>query len=82
MSKHWFDYLVLTFGAGVAVLCFLALEPGSAMHSWLSVLVGVFYAAWGIWHHKRSKDLSLTVALEYIVFGGFISLILFVGVSI
>lgn len=82
MNKHWFDYLVLVTGAAIAVISFLASEPGSGAHSWLSILVGIFYATWGIWHHKRCKDLSLTVALEYIVFGAFISLILFVGLGI
>lgn len=43
--------------------------------------IGVlFYLAWALWHHKRSKSLTLTIFIEYFLTAALV-LILLMGVK-
>jgi len=81
MKKNWFDYVILIFGATLAVLTLTFLDPSARAKFFLSCLIGIFYGCWGIWHHARSRDLTWAVALEYLAFGAFISVLLIVSLE-
>ncbi len=75
------DYGILFFGAGVFVGILGFSQPSAETAFIVNVLVGVFYATWGAWHHNRAGDLTTQVALEYAALGAFISVLLHVSLS-
>lgn len=81
INKDWFDYIILLVGAGLAVVSLTVFNPSSYVKFVVSLLVGVFYACWGIWHHSRSHDLTWAIVLEYLAFGTFISVLLIVSLE-
>ncbi len=83
LNRHhyWIDYAILITGAGLAVVALVLLDPSPGITFLLTGSIGVFYACWGVWHHARSQDLSWPVALEYVAFGSFISVLLAISLQ-
>lgn len=76
LRQHPYDYLVLMLLTGVIVAGILS-DVRASTQQLLSVVLGFAYAGWGIWHHRRQKNLSVRVAMEYTLMGLVVSLLLF-----
>ncbi|MCD8507700.1 hypothetical protein LRY65_02815 [Candidatus Woesebacteria bacterium] len=76
IKNHPTDYLILVSGVVVSIGLFLSPYITLATKYLLSLFLGFFYAAWGIWHHRQKKSLSVRVALEYVLMGMLMSLVI------
>lgn len=81
LRRHPVDYLVLL--GLILIFCLGILAPWASKfsHQFLSILLGFGYTTWGIWHHRRQKNLEFGIVLEYLLLGGLVSLVLFFVVS-
>jgi len=76
IRRHPLDYAVLAIVAILAMSIYLHPDASLASKDITSFLLGFFYAGWGIWHHRRRSTLSVNIALEYVVMGALVSLVL------
>lgn len=65
IAKNKVDYSILALISGCFVVYFLTqkLNPNNLLIG--SVIYAFSYLLWGVWHHLRSKTLSLRIVLEY-----------------
>ena len=74
--KHLIHYLVLICGMFVYLLLMFRFQHMPSLQTALAGVGSVFYMLWGILHHHLEGRLNQLVALEYILFGSFIFLLL------
>ncbi len=76
LSEHPVDYLLLLVVAVAGLIVFTTPAVSFATKNLLALVLGFFYAGWGIWHHRQKNNLSVQVALEYVLMGSLMSIVL------
>lgn len=74
--KHLIHYLVLICGMFVYLLLMFRFQNMPVLQTILAGVGSTFYMLWGIIHHRLEGRLNRLVALEYILFGSFVFLLL------
>ena len=74
--RHLIHYLVLISGMFIYLLLMFRFQHMPILQTILAGIGSVFYMLWGIIHHHLEGRLNQLVALEYILFGSFIFLLL------
>jgi hypothetical protein len=76
LKKHKLDYSLLLLGLAVILFIFWSVWPETEQQKLCILALGVFYSAWGIWHHWREKTIHTATVIEYIGMSIFACLIL------
>lgn len=75
MQKHLGYYLCQVGVIVILLILITQMQDNHPLQMLLVIVLGVFYASWGILHHAIHHDLQLKIILEY-------SSIALLGVSI
>lgn len=67
VKEYSLDFLFLGFFFLLAVAAFFFNPYDIFFREGVIVFAGGVYFLWGIFHHRHKKDLSLKVALEYLL---------------
>jgi len=73
--KSTADYLVLIFITIIALVTVLLTGNNKYLVKTTTIVFGISYFSWSIWHHRREKTLYTEIVIEYL-------LISLLGVSI
>lgn len=81
LRKHKLDYAILLLGLAAILFAFWNVWPDTEQQKIFILALGVFYTAWGTWHHVREKTLQSSTVIEYIGMSIFACLILWFSLS-
>lgn len=65
-SSNW-HYSILLAGLTVFGYLFLHYTVNPTLSRAMAVMSGIYYFAWGVFHHILTKDLHVKIVLEYFV---------------
>jgi hypothetical protein len=65
--KHKFDYTLLLVFSAIFVTFFLSYQHNPRLLVWGTIVFGVIYILWGLFHHLRTQSLTFKVMLEYLL---------------
>ncbi|MBI2620867.1 hypothetical protein HYW61_01415 [candidate division WWE3 bacterium] len=74
---HSFHYLILVLGLAVAGFFFVFFKYNILGQVVVSGLGSLYYSIWGVVHHTLEGRLTRLIALEYVLIGTFVFLLLF-----
>lgn len=81
-SRHIMEYVVFLGALGLLLFLFFYFRYNPPVMIILALLGSCLYSLWGIIHHAIEGRLTKFIALEYILFGGLIFVLLFTVLSI
>ena len=62
---HKLAYSILIIGLSIGILSFMAVWPDRLLQRMVILSITVFYFAWGVTTHLKSKHITGGVILEY-----------------
>lgn len=65
LQKHPLAYILLFGGLFISVVAYLGVWPNLFWQRLIAVWIGLYYAAWGISTHLKSKTITRHVIIEY-----------------
>jgi hypothetical protein len=81
-EKHLLHYLTLFVGLVLFVILFIWFKYNFTAQLIVAASGSIYYVLWGIIHHAIENRLTRAVALEYILLGTFVFLLLFTALNI
>lgn len=66
---HHLDYLILLGASVYTVAIALIKQEDHTMQRLVIALYGLFYMAWGWFHHRKEKSFHVKVLAEYVLIG-------------
>lgn len=75
-KRHKLAYTFLIAGLSLGVVLYLGSWPAKTLQQLAAILIGLFYAFWGITTHLKTKEITNQVMYEYLSVAAFGVLIL------
>ncbi len=84
MKKNYkiLEYSVLFFGLIAFVSLFVYYRFDKSAEIKIMAMAAGFYALWGMLHHLLEDRLTLDIAIEYLLIGFFVFLLVFTSLSV
>lgn len=76
-DRHLIHYFILLLGLAVFAVLFAVFNHLVFAQVIVAALGSLYYVLWGIIHHSIEGRLTSLIALEYILFGSLVFLLLF-----
>ena len=80
-ERHKIEYLILLTGLGIFLSLFIIYKDNRFLLKFISGFGSMFYILWGFIHHLLENRLTKLIALEYLLYGCLIFLILMAVLS-
>lgn len=81
-EDYFVHYLILFFGILITAVFFLYFRYNVTAQIVVVALCSLFYIGWGFVHHLLLGRLTKLIALEYILIGTFVFLLLYLSLGI
>lgn len=65
IARHKGDYSILAVLSAVFIVYFLKEKTNPQHLVAATVVFGIFYFFWGVWHHSSTKTVTKHIVLEY-----------------
>jgi uncharacterized membrane protein len=81
-EKHVKHYLLLVVGIFVVAILFVFFKYNLEVQSILAFIGSLYYILWGIIHHIIERRITKLIALEYILVGVFVFVLIFTALRL